>query len=109
MKKLPTSLFTFFTILLAAQTALPPAAQKAAAGIDPEHIRATVKYLSDDKFEGRGTGQKGGDLAADWIAEQFKSYGLEPAGDHGTYFQDVRFYGVRTDPKETRFAFVPGS
>jgi Zn-dependent M28 family amino/carboxypeptidase len=92
-----------------AQSSLPPAAQKAMNAIDAEKIRATVKYLSDDKLEGRGTGQKGGDLAADWIAAQFKSYGLVPAGDGGTYFQNIDFYGVTTDAKQTRFAFVPKS
>ena len=92
-----------------AQSNLPTAAQKAMNAIDAEKIRATVKYLSDDKLEGRGTGQKGGDMAADWIAAQFKSYGLTPAGDSGTYFLNIEFYGVTTDPKQTRFAFVPKS
>lgn len=77
--------------------------------IDAEKIRATVKYLSDDALEGRGTGQKGGDAAADWMAAQFKSYGLLPAGDNGTYFQSVGFYGVTTDGKQTQVAFVPKS
>jgi len=87
--------------------ALPAAAQQAMKSIDAEKIRATVKFLSDDSLEGRGTGQKGGDAAADWIAAQFKSYGLAPAGDDGTYFQSVGFYGVTTDGGKTQFAFVP--
>src|SRR5512146_474835 len=89
------------------KTSLSAAEQKAMNSIDPEKIRATVKTLADDSFEGRGTGQKGGDKAADWIAAQFKSYGLEPAGDNGTYFQSVNFYGVTTEGKQTHFAFVP--
>ena len=64
--------------------------------IDAEKIRDTVKYLSSDELEGRGTGQKGGDTAADWIAAQFKSYGLKPAGAKGSYFQDVPMVGVKT-------------
>ena len=92
-----------------AQSSAPPAAQKAMNAIDSEKIRATVKYLSGDALQGRGTGQKGGDMAADWIAEQFKSYGLLPAGDAGTYFQKINFFGVTTDPKQTQFAFVPKS
>jgi len=75
--------------------------------IDAEKIRATVKYLSDDALEGRGTGQKGGDRAADWIALQLKTFGLLPAGDHHTYFQDVKFYGVTTESQQTHFTFVP--
>src|SRR5262249_18131397 len=102
-------LLTFASLAAQAQPALPAPAEKAMNSIDPERIRATVKYLSDDSLEGRGTGQKGGDRAADWIAAQFKSYGLQPAGDHGTFFQDVKFYGVTTDAKQTRLAFVPRS
>jgi Zn-dependent M28 family amino/carboxypeptidase len=105
-----------FVVAVAAQNAShagAPAAstaqQAAMNSIDAEKIRATVKYLSDDALEGRGTGQKGGDKAADWIAEQFKSYGLLPAGDNGTWFQSVNFYGVTTDSKQTQFAFVPRS
>jgi len=110
MKRLGTFLSIIVVCISAAcaQTA-PPAAQKAMNAIDAEKIRATVKYLSDDALQGRGTGQKGGDMAADWIAAQFKSYGLAPAGDQGTYFQQVNFFGVTTDPKQTRFAFVPKS
>ena len=76
--------------------------------LDPEKIRAHVKYLASDELEGRGTGQKGGDLAAEYIAAQFKSYGLKPAGDNGSYFQQVPLVGVKTLP-ETTFALVPNS
>ena len=111
MRRLCTVLLMTCTALLAAQgqSSLPASAQKAMNAIDAEKIRATVKYLSDDKLQGRGTGQKGGDMAADWIAAQFKSYGLLPAGDGDSYFQNIRFFGVTTDPKQTQFAFVPKS
>src|SRR5450432_1200962 len=74
-----------------AQTAprLSPAGIAVMRKIDAEKIRAHVKFLSDDKLEGRGTGQRGGDMAAEYIAAQFKSYGLTPAGDNGTYLQKV--------------------
>ena len=74
--------------------------------IDADKIREAVKYLSSDELEGRGTGQKGGDVAADYIAAQFKSYGLKPAGDNGTYFQNVPMVGVKTMPSTT-FTLVP--
>src|SRR5579864_3187737 len=111
MKRLGTFLSILFICIsaMSAQNAAPPAAQKAMNSIDAEKIRATVKLLSDDAYEGRGTGQKGGDMAADWIAAQFKSYGLAPAGDNGTYFQNINFFGVTTDGKQTRFAFAPKS
>src|SRR6267143_5882 len=73
--------------------------------IDKDRIREHVKYLSSDEMEGRGTGQAGGDLAADYIAKQFASYGLKPAGDNGTFFQNVPMVGVGTLP-ETNFSFI---
>lgn len=111
MKSLSAILLIGLSTLVVAQDQprLPASAQKAMNAIDSEKIRATVKYLSDDALQGRGTGQKGGDMAADWIAAQFKSYGLLPAGDGGSYFQDIRFFGVTTDPKQTQLAFVPKS
>ncbi|HZV59342.1 MAG TPA: M28 family peptidase [Candidatus Eremiobacteraceae bacterium] len=76
--------------------------------IDAEKIRAHVKFLSSDLLEGRGTGQRGGDIAAEYIATQFSLYGLKPAGENGTFFQDVPMIGVKTSP-ETAFELVPAS
>jgi Zn-dependent M28 family amino/carboxypeptidase len=88
----------------AAAQAEKAAALAAPPMIDKERIREHVKYLSSDEMEGRGTGQRGGDLAADYIAKQFASYGLKPAGDNGTFFQNVPMVGVGTLP-ETNFSF----
>ena len=85
---------------------LPGAAFVALESINPDHIRWHVRYLSHDLLEGRGTGQRGGELAAEYIATQFAEYGLKPAGDHGTYMQKVPLVGVTTLP-ETQFALVP--
>jgi Zn-dependent M28 family amino/carboxypeptidase len=83
-------------------------AQQNAPPADAEKIRATVKYLSSDTLEGRGMGQPGGDLAADYIGKQFASYGLQPAGDNGTFFQNVSMVAVKTLP-DTTFQLVPAS
>jgi Zn-dependent M28 family amino/carboxypeptidase len=72
---------------------------------DADKIRAHVQFLASDPLEGRGTGQRGGDLAADYFATQFASYGLKPAGADGSYFQEVPMVGVRT-LGETSFNFV---
>ena len=85
---------------------LPGAAFAAMQTIDPEHIRWHVRYLSHDLLEGRGTGQRGGDIAAEYIATQFAEYGLKPAGDSGSYLQKVPLVGVTTLP-ETQFSLVP--
>src|SRR5437667_661496 len=85
---------------------LPAVAVAAMETINPERIRAHVRYLSHDLLEGRGTGQRGGDLAAEYIATQFAEYGLKPAGDHGTYMQKVPLVGITTSP-ETQFSLIP--
>src|SRR5438034_436881 len=85
---------------------LPPAAISALEKIDPEHIRAHVRYLSQDLLEGRGTGQRGGDIASEYIATQFWLYGLKAAGDNGTFFQKVPMVGV-TPAAETTFELDP--
>ncbi|HEY6267992.1 MAG TPA: M28 family peptidase [Candidatus Acidoferrum sp.] len=82
-----------------------PVAEKPLPMVEKERIRTHVKYLSSDELEGRGTGQRGGDMAADYIGKQFASYGLKPAGDNGTFFQEVPMVGVKTLP-DTTFKFV---
>ncbi len=88
---------------------LPPAARAAAASINPERIRAHVRFLSLDLLEGRGPGTRGGELAAEYIATQFALDGVEPAGDNGTYFQRVPLYAVHAVEDKTKFSFVPAS
>jgi len=85
-----------------------PAAVAAFQKIDAERIRAHVIFLSHDLLEGRGTGQRGGDIAAQYIATQFALYGLKPAGDNGTYMQKVPMVGV-TRTADTTFSIVPAS
>src|SRR3981189_2307642 len=92
-------------VSFAAQKNAAESTGDAAAVIDPEKIRAHVKFLASDLLEGRGTGQRGGDAAAEYIAAQFALYGLRPVGDTGTYFQGVPMVGVKT-LGETSFNFV---
>jgi Zn-dependent M28 family amino/carboxypeptidase len=80
---------------------LPAEAAAAMGSIDAERIRAHVRFLADDLLEGRGTGTRGGDIAANYIAAQFALYGLKPAGDDGTYLQKVDFTGVLTQPSSS--------
>jgi Zn-dependent M28 family amino/carboxypeptidase len=87
---------------------LPGTAFVAMQKIDGERIRAHVRFLAHDLLEGRGTGQRGGDIAAEYIATQFALYGLKPAGDNGAYLQKVPLVGITPAP-ETTFSFVPAS
>jgi Zn-dependent M28 family amino/carboxypeptidase len=71
------------------------------ARIRPDAIRAQIAYLSDDLLEGRRTGTRGYMLAAKYVATQLEEMGLKPAGDKGTYFQNVRFREITLDRDKT--------
>ncbi len=90
----------------AASVRLPSTAFAAMETMNPEHIRWHVRFLSHDLLEGRGTGQRGGDIAAEYIATQFAEYGLKPAGENGSYLQKVPLVGITTLP-QTQFVLLP--
>jgi len=71
--------------------ALTSAERKVAARVKLETIRDVTAKLSSNEFEGRGTAQPGADKAAQYLADRFKSLGLKPAGENGTYFQQIKF------------------
>lgn len=66
--------------------------------IEGERIRPHVRFLSHDLLEGRGVGQRGGRLAAEYIAAQFAAAGLEPGAPGGSYFQPVPLRSVEVLP-----------
>ncbi len=53
--------------------------------------------LSNDKMEGRDTGTEAYERAAKYVADQFQSAGLKPAGDNGTFFQRVPMHQIDLD------------
>ncbi len=95
MSAMLVSLLIFGQIL--AQTVAPAKAvlsteeKELAAKIDIQTIKDGTATLSSAEMEGRGTMQPGGDKAANWIADRFKSLGLKPLGDKGSYLQKVDF------------------
>src|SRR5580698_5240403 len=76
--------------------------------ISGDRIRAHVKFLSSDLLEGRGVGARGGDLATEYIAAQFALAGAKPAGDQGTYFQNLTLVGVEPQADSTLTASTSG-
>lgn len=62
------------------------AEQRALASITPLVLQAHLSFLSADALDGRGSGSRGLDVAAEYIAAQFRRAGLKPIGDDG-YFQ----------------------
>jgi hypothetical protein len=56
----------------------------------PEAIRAHMNFLASDLLEGRGTGTRGHQLAAEYVAAQFEAMGVAPGAD-GSYLQEIPF------------------
>src|SRR3954468_18589106 len=71
-------------------TALAPALGQESA---VARLRADVTFLASDACEGRGPGTHGIDLAADYVAAEFKKAGLKPALPDGSYFQPFALPG----------------
>ncbi|HEV8429728.1 MAG TPA: M28 family peptidase [Pyrinomonadaceae bacterium] len=71
------------------------------SGINEATLKAHIKFLADDMLEGRGTGARGGELAAKYIAAQLEAVGAKGAGENGSFFQPVSLVGVKADPATT--------
>jgi len=69
--------------------------------VSADSLRGNLSFLASDLLEGRGTPSRGLDLAAEYIAAQFRRIGLEPAGDDG-YFQTATLADV--GPRGERLA-----
>ena len=82
----------------------PKAWQKGASLITPEACRQWLSVLASDAFEGRGTGKPGFKKAAEFMAKNFKEFGLKPMGEQGGYFQTVPFEGSQVQASATWLA-----
>jgi hypothetical protein len=75
-----------------AAAVLTPEQQAVVNGISENSLRGNLSFLASDLLEGRDTPSRGLDLAAEYIAAQFRRAGLAPAGGDG-YFQDAMVKG----------------
>jgi hypothetical protein len=94
------------TLLLAslAHAAEPasPEVRNALARIAPNPLRAHVSFLASDLLEGRGTPSRGLEIAAEYIAAQFRRIGLQPPAGEDGYFQPARFLSLEAEPAGVR-------
>src|SRR5262249_5755471 len=83
------ALSTFYlNSLVAVPTARP--ASEVVADLSPSRYLEHVKFLASDEMKGRGDGSPELNKAADYIASQFRTWGLRPMGDDNTYFQNFQ-------------------
>jgi hypothetical protein len=83
MRSLTTLLLV--TVAFVARAAETPATHAVRA----EAIRSHVEFLAGDLLEGRAAATRGYDIAAAYVAAQFRQAGLAPAGDNNTFLQTV--------------------
>jgi Zn-dependent M28 family amino/carboxypeptidase len=94
-------LVTFSVLAMLAATVAVFAQQQKGSAINEATLKAHIRFLSDDLLEGRGTGARGGELAAKYIASQLEAIGAKGAGPNGSFFQPVSLVGVKADPNTT--------
>ncbi len=88
-----------------------PAPEKTGHKFSPEitatDLRAEVQFLASDELEGRLTGTKGTQMAANYIANYFKEIGLKTLGDKKTFFQEFPFIsGSKLIPDKNHFYII---
>ncbi len=96
-----TALTTLLCLsLLAADPPHPspitPSIQAALSRISPDSLRGNLSFLASDLLEGRDTPSPGLNIAAEFIATQFRKARLEPGGDDG-YFQTAHLLQQQPD------------
>ena len=84
----------------------PAAVKRGMSLLSGKAMAAHDQFLASDLLEGRGPGTRGDEIAQQYIAAQFEAYGLKPAGDNGTYYQNVPLLGIATDRDKTSLTFT---
>ena len=92
-----------FTFVVGLALVIAPAvvSQQKSSAINEATLKAHIRFLSDDLLEGRGTGARGGEIAAKYIAAQLEKIGAKGAGENGSFFQPVSLVGVKADANTT--------
>ena len=70
--------------------------------ITPNDLRTRLYQFADDSMAGRRIGEPGNYKGTAYIAREFARLGLKPAGDHGTFFQELPYGPMRFDSTTSR-------
>ena len=86
--------------------AFPTHAQnRTKATVQEAPLRAHMAFLSSDALEGRGTGQRGGELTVTYLETQAAAVGLKP-GNGKSFRQPVKIAGVRSLPEKSNVGII---
>ena len=97
-----------FALLLFAPSVAAQDVSSAVNSITPGDIRAKIGVIAHDSMQGRNTPSPGLDMTAAWIADQFRSYGLKPGGDDGSYIQHYPLKRTQLDLAASSIAIEGG-
>ncbi|MDP3460169.1 MAG: M28 family metallopeptidase [Hyphomonas sp.] len=89
------------TPAVVAEELLLPLPEGTTPAITAADLAVRIKTLADDVFEGRGPGTPAGEASAAWIAAEMARLGLQPGGDNGTFFQEVKMVNQSVDPAQS--------
>src|ERR1043165_3270926 len=100
-----------WTLLTAAPLHLAegPEIQAALNHIAADSMRGNLSFLASDALEGRATPSRGLDVAAEFIASQFRRAGLQPVTKDGSYFQKAKFAEVTPRLEDFRLTLKAGA
>ena len=102
--------FLIPTLVLAVATVLTaqPATKGGINSIQPDALKEWLGYIASDDLQGRQIYTEGLGLAAAYIADHLKEWGVKPGGDNGSYFQTVKVVGVKTTSRASVTVDVNG-
>jgi peptidase M28-like protein len=92
------ALFAFATLLSQPWTLIaqgPEPAKAKYAQINQADLKEWLSYLASDTLQGRQVFSEGYGLAAAYVADHLRAWGVKPAGDDGTFFENVKLRGYR--------------
>ena len=99
----------FLASPLVAQAPNRRALDQAAATITETDVAHRIGIIADDSMMGRDTPSRGLDMTAQYVADQFRSFGLKPGGENGTWFQRYNISRTRLDPAASHVGFMMGT
>jgi Peptidase family M28 len=75
-----------------------------AAAITANDLRTRLYQFADDSMQGRRIGEIGNTKGTEYIAREFQRLGLKPAGENGSYFQELPFGSIGYDSTASRLS-----
>lgn len=73
----------------AQQISLSKNVREALEQVKPEEVKADITYLADDRLKGRLPGTEGYQMAVDYVVKRLLALGVKPAGENGSWLQQV--------------------